>query len=143
MVVQCFTFMLLQPIPHHIILPKASTAIYSLSKCTQSHWPSPGHGFLLIHLFVFTHADFLQTGWCLQLISAQSSSAHALLLPDQCSQKIPTTLAMAGRRRQKKSRDGKECTMFYSRHRLHISVLLRVQMLSQFQWCCVFFQMPS
>lgn len=49
----------------------------------------------------------------LQLISAQSTSAHALLLPDQCPQKIPTTLAMAGRGRQKKSRDGKECTILY------------------------------
>lgn len=34
--------------------------------------------------------------------------------------------------------------MVYSRQTLHVcSVLLRVQMLSQFQWCCVFFQMPS
>lgn len=49
----------------------------------------------------------------LQLISAQSSSAHALLLPDQYPQKVPTTLAMAGRERQKKSRDGKECTVLH------------------------------
>lgn len=62
---QFFTFRLLQPIPQHIILPKASAAIYSLSRGTQSHWPSPDHGFLLTQLFVFIHADFLQTGWCL------------------------------------------------------------------------------
>lgn len=105
--------MLLQPIPHHVIVAKASTAIYSLSRCTRSHWPSPGHVFLLIHLFVFIHADFLQTGWSLHYSWAQSSSTRALLLPDQCPQKVPTALAMAGRERQKKSRGGKECTVLY------------------------------
>lgn len=112
---QFFTFMLLQPIPHHVILPKASVAIYSLSRYTWSQWPSPDHGFLLILLLVF-----FQAGWCLYYNWSQFSSCTA------ASWSMPTKgtyNSSNGREGKAKEKQGWQSMytviqMVYSRHRL-------------------------